>query len=317
MLNVNGTFTYTPPAGFQGQDSFDYSIVDTGGLVDTATVTLNVVADPDPTQNDDPQANDDLVSVPVGTPANTNLLENDIDPNSNPLTVTQVNGVDPSSGPINIIDPITGDPAGTLVVHPITGEATFIPEPGYTGTIQVPYTIDDGSGGTDTGTMTFQITDPSPTAEDDVNITETEVSVSGNVLDNDHDDNPSDSLTIADPATATAANGPITVTTENGGNVVIDPDGSYEYTPAPGFAGVDSFVYTAIDTFGKTDEAIVSITVRGSGNWSVSGPDNSDEGTVPQFVVSLSGTYGEGEMITVDLGSVSYTHLTLPTICSV
>ena len=61
-------------------------------------------------------------------------------------------------------------------------------------------------------------------------------------------------------------------------------------------------MYTAIDTFGKTDEAIVSITVRGSGNWSVSGPDNSDEGTVPQFVVSLSGTYGEGEMITVDLG---------------
>ena len=167
-LNPDGTFTYTPPADFLGQDSFDYAIVDSSSAIDTATVTLNVIADPDPSANDDPQANDDLAIAPVGEPATANVLDNDIDPNGDPLTVSEVNGVDPSAGPITIIDPITGNPAGTLVVDPNTGEATFTPEPGFTGTVQVPYTVVDGSGGSDTGTLTFQITDTSPVAEDGI-----------------------------------------------------------------------------------------------------------------------------------------------------
>ena len=43
-LNADGTFTYTPPAGFLGEDTFDYTIVDPGGATDDATVTLNVIA---------------------------------------------------------------------------------------------------------------------------------------------------------------------------------------------------------------------------------------------------------------------------------
>ena len=237
------------------------------------------------------------------------MLDNDTDPNGDPLTITEVNGVDPATGPITVIDPVTGNPAGTLVVDPLTGEATFTPEPGFTGTVQVPYTVEDGSaigasgiGGTDTGTLTFQITDTSPVAEDDSNVTDFEVLVTGNVLTNDHDDNPADSLTIFDPATGSAATDPVTVATLNGGSVVIDPDGSYEFTPAPGFAGVDTFDYTAVDTFDKTDSASVPIEVRGTGQWSVTGPSNSDEGSTPQFIVSLSGVYGEGEMLTVDIG---------------
>ena len=83
---------------------------------------------------------------------------------------------------------------------------------------------------------------------------------------------------------------------------MINPDGSYVYTPAAGYAGVDTFQYTITDTFGKTDNAIVAITVHGTGEWSVSGPENAEEGTTAPFIVSLSGTYGEGEKITVDLG---------------
>ena len=301
-LNPDGTFTYTPPADFLGQDSFDYSIVDPSGAIDEATVTLNVVADPDPSVNDDPQANDDLAIAPVGEPATTNILDNDVDPNGDPLIVTEVNGVDPSTGPIAIVDPDTGTPLGVLVVDPVTGEATFTPWPGFTGTVQVPYTVSDGEGGSDTGTMIFQFTDTSPVAEDDSNVTDFEVPVTGNLLTNDHDDNPADSLTVVDPNTGLAATGPFTVTTDNGGTVVINPDGSYELTPAAGFAGVDTFEYTVIDTFDKTDSADVSIEVRGSGEWSIDGPSNSDEGSTPQFTVSLSGVYGESEVLTVDLG---------------
>ena len=287
---------------FLGQDSFDYAVVDSVGLIDQATVTLTVIADSDPAANDDPQANDDVAVSPVGEPATVNVLTNDIDPNGDPVTVTEVDGIDPSTGPITVNDPVTGNPAGILVVDPTTGEATFTPEPGFTGTVQLPYTVDDSSGGSDTGTLIFQITDTSPVAEDDSNVTDFEVPVTGNVLTNDHDDNPADSLTIFDPATGNAATGPVTVATVNGGTAVVNPDGSYELTPAAGFAGVDTFEYTAVDTFGKTDSASVSTLVRGTGQWSVSGPSDSDEGSTPQFTVSLSGVYGEGEVLTVDLG---------------
>ena len=261
-LNTDGTFTYIPPTGFQGADTFDYTIVDPSGATDDATVTLNVIADPDPTANDEPNAGDDLASAIAGTPATANLLANDTDPNGDALTITDINGTDPSTGPITIVDPITGTTQGTLVVDPDTGEAIFTPEPGFVGTVQLPYTIDDGNGGTDTATLTFLIVDPAPVAEDDINATETDTPVSGNVLTNDSDENPADSLTIVDPATDAAATGPVIISTTSGGSAVINPDGTYEYTPAVAFSGEDTFDYTIIDTFGKTDSATVSIEVR-------------------------------------------------------
>ena len=110
--------------------------------------------------------------------------------------------------------------------------------------------------------MTFVIIDPAPVAEDDINATEIDTAVTGDVLLNDSDANPSDSLTIVDPATGVAATAAVTVTTTGGGTVVINPDGHYEYTPATGFIGEDTFDYTVTDTFGKTDTATVSIEVR-------------------------------------------------------
>ena len=265
-LSINGTFTYTPAAAFIGVDTFDYAIVDPSGATDDATVTLNVIADPDPNANDDPYAGDDLASSIAGQPAMVNLLANDTDPNGDPLTISDVDGSDPSAGPITITDPVTGDTQGVLEVDPVTGVATFTPAPGFVGTVQVPYTIDDGNGGTDTATMTFVIIDPAPVAEDDINATEVDTAVTGNVLTNDSDANPSDILTVTDPATGVAATSAVTITTTGGGTAVVNPDGTYEYTPATGFTGEDTFDYTVIDTFGKTDTATVSIEVRDLNN---------------------------------------------------
>ena len=82
------------------------------------------------------------------------------------------------------------------------------------------------------------------------------------MLTNDSDANPADALTVVDPVTGIAATGPLTINTTGGGTVVINPDGTYTYTPATGFNGEDTFDYTIIDTFGKTDSATVSIEVR-------------------------------------------------------
>jgi hypothetical protein len=40
-------------------------------------------------------------------------------------------------------------------------------------------------------------------------------------------------------------------------------DGSFQYNPAPGFEGSDSFTYTVTDGTGKTDTATVNVTVGG------------------------------------------------------
>jgi len=65
-------------------------------------------------------------------------------------------------------------------------------------------------------------------------------------------------------------------------------------------AGLDenaaSHITTIIDAQGPNG---VSET---PGQWSVSGPAESAEGSTPQFIISLSGTYGAGEVVTVDLG---------------
>lgn len=45
------------------------------------------------------------------------------------------------------------------------------------------------------------------------------------------------------------------------GSVVVQPDGSYTYTPSAGFVGIDSFTYTIINSVGETDTATVYITV--------------------------------------------------------
>lgn len=41
-MNPDGSFTYNPPAGFEGSDSFTYSVTDGDGPADTATVNVNV-----------------------------------------------------------------------------------------------------------------------------------------------------------------------------------------------------------------------------------------------------------------------------------
>jgi hypothetical protein len=41
-INADGSFSYNPPAGFAGTDTFTYTITDGGGKTDTATATFNV-----------------------------------------------------------------------------------------------------------------------------------------------------------------------------------------------------------------------------------------------------------------------------------
>ena len=87
------------------------------------------------------------------------------------------------------------------------------------------------------------------------------VAVTGSVLSNDTDpDTPHANLTASAGTTST-----------QGGVVAFNADGSFSYTPAPGFTGSDSFTYTVHDNASpdRTDTATVTINVAGPRVWFV------------------------------------------------
>ena len=70
-----------------------------------------------------------------------------------------------------------------------------------------------------------------------------------------------------DPDTNAADKHPITgviafdATSTKGGTWTMKPNGSFDYTPAANFQGIDTFTYTISDGFGATDTATVTINV--------------------------------------------------------
>ncbi|HKO56666.1 MAG TPA: Ig-like domain-containing protein [Thermoanaerobaculia bacterium] len=82
-ITTAGAFTYTPPAGFQGTDSFVYTLTNLSGS-DSATVTLTVLPPP--------VARDDVFSLPNtgGIISAPGVLANDDRPGTTTITGTTV-----------------------------------------------------------------------------------------------------------------------------------------------------------------------------------------------------------------------------------
>ena len=131
-VNADGTFSFTPAAGFTGLESFDYQIEDASGATDTATVTIDVQLDGNPSENDAPDANDDNAITTKNAPTTGVVLSNDVDSEGNPLSVTAVNG-----GPITA--PIL-TPNGSMLTIAADGAYTYTPADDFVGTETVTYT---------------------------------------------------------------------------------------------------------------------------------------------------------------------------------
>ena len=90
-------------------------------------------------------------------------------------------------------------------------------------------------------------------------------------------------------ATGITASGPATST--QGGNVVVNADGSFSYNPPVGFAGTDTFTYTlTVTATAKTDTATVTLNV---GNGTATPGTN-----VIWFINSAAAPGGDGRLTT-------------------
>ena len=224
------TVRYTPPLGFSGTDTFQYTATDLSGTPSRATVSVTVTA------NQPPVAGDDSVVTHSGTPVTFNVLANDSDPDGDTLRVDSVSG---------------GPSHGTVAVNLQTGAATYTPNPGYAGPDSFTYTVTDGKGGTDTAVVAISVVNRAPVAANDAVSTPEGTPVSFNVLANDSDPD-------GDPLRVTASTSPAH------GTASVQPTGQALYTPAPGYTGPDAFSYSITDGNGGTASATVTITVRPS-----------------------------------------------------
>ena len=261
---ITGEFTYTPPTGFEGTDTFDYEIVDPNGNTSEASVTLSVIPDQDPSTNNEPNANDDAVVTQLNIPTTGNVLDNDGDLNGDPIVVTEIGGTPVVPGTPTVITTPSG---GTLE---ISDDGTFVytPGEGFTGTESIEYTVEDDLGGSDTATIHLSTLDPAPIAEDDINTTSLNTPVDGNVLTNDQSD-PGDELMVTEVNGVPIGGAPIVTSL---GTVVVNPDGTYTYTPTDGATGTDEFTYTVVDENGNESEATVTIEIRDSATANVNTP---------------------------------------------
>ncbi|MBC9798653.1 Ig-like domain-containing protein, partial [Sinomicrobium weinanense] len=231
---VSGVATYTPDAGFTGEDTFTYTVKDDDGYTtNEATVTIIVGGN-----NGGLMANDDSVTTLVDTPVDIDVVANDQAGNADidPVTVALVDL--PENGTANVYDN--------------TGVVEYVPNAGFIGEDTFTYTVDDEDGYTsNVATVTITI-DPEPTgpiANDDAAHVNPNSFVTIAVLDND-----AEGSAPIDPATVEEVTGP-----ENGG-IAINDDGTVDYIPDAGFIGEDSFQYTVKDEEGRVSN-VATVTV--------------------------------------------------------
>ncbi len=141
-VNEDGSFAYDPNGVFDSLkanetaiDTFSYTTTDGVNESTPGTVVINIRG-----VNEVPIAGDDDVKTPIGQSITVPVLENDVDPNGEPLTVMVLN-----------------QPEGGTATVNSDGSITFEPNPGFTGTTQIQYLVEDPHGGTSTATLTVEV----------------------------------------------------------------------------------------------------------------------------------------------------------------
>jgi large repetitive protein len=231
ILNVDGTFEYTPNADYFGNDEFVYSVCDNGipSVCNSAVVSIAVTA-----VNDAPSAADDVFNGTEDSALTGNLNANDFDIDSGVLTYTN-------------LDTTT---CGTFVLN---NDGTFVlsPTANWFGVCNATYIVCDNSGACDTATVVLNIAgvNDAPVAVTDYFVTSEDSLLTGNLNLNDINiDN--------DTLTYTVSVDPLH------GDITLNEDGTFEYTPDWNYFGGDTIVVTICDTLSLCDTDTLFIAIN-------------------------------------------------------
>ncbi|MGZ0135819.1 tandem-95 repeat protein [Priestia megaterium] len=225
VVNPDGTFTYTPNGNYNGSDTFTVLISDPSGAFIVTNVFVTVIP-----VNDAPVVPDYAFVINEDTSLSSQVVATDVD--GNPLTYGLL------TGPVN----------GTVVVNP-DGTYTYTPNENYNGVDSFSVVVSDGQGGTAVSTITITIlpvNDPPVGPVVVTLVTNEDTPVSSQITAFDPD---GEVLTysLQDPPT--------------NGVAVVNPDGTFTYTPNGNYNGPDTFTVLISDPSGAFIVTNVFVTV--------------------------------------------------------
>ena len=271
ILNLDGTFEYTPTEGFSGTDRFSYTLRDADGDVVVAFVNISI----DDLPNGAPVAVNDTFVINENAVATGNVLADngagaDSDPNGDTLEVSLV--TDTVVGELNL----SGD-----------GSFTWTPPAGFAGEDGFVYQISDQNGGSDTAEVRIvvNVVNEAPIAKDDQFVVRAGEMLTGSVLadnGNGPDEDPDQDALMVEPNEL-----------PTNGELILASDGTFIYTPNAAFSGTDEFTYTLTDESGASHVATVTITV--------------EAGEVPPPVAVVSAIINQGADLPDRVDTVAYT----------
>nr|WP_242531532.1 Ig-like domain-containing protein [Priestia flexa] len=223
-VNPNGQFVYTPNANFNGTDSFTVVVSDGQGGTAVSTVTLIITP-----VNDAPVTQNYFVQTLEDTPLTGQIFATDAD--GNPLTFS-----------------LQTAPANGVVTLNADGTYTYTPNINFNGTDQFAALVSDGQGGTAVSVVTITVipVNDSPVVPNYAFTTQEDSAVIGAVVAVDPDQNPLTYQLQSSPANGVA---------------VVNPNGTFTYTPNLNFNGTDVFTVLVSDGQGGTAVSTVTITV--------------------------------------------------------
>jgi CshA-type fibril repeat protein len=225
-LNTDGTVTYTPDENYNGPDQFDYTVT-SGGVTETATVSINVTPVNDP-------------------PVVETVIADQVLPEDFTTYTLNLNEAfaDIETADSNLVYSVTGNSnIGVSIENGIATISQSVAD--WNGSEVLTFTATDEGGLSASQTVNFTVTPVVDIAGESVEVAE-DSSIIINVLGNDEFEN---------------ANAEVTsVTDASNGTVTLNADGTVTYTPDANYYGADQFDYT-VTSGGVTETATVNINV--------------------------------------------------------
>ena len=229
-LSIDGFYTYTPIANYNGLDTVITSVCDVNSVCINDTLFITVLPIVDPIV-----INNEQFTTSINQAISDNILINDSD----------VDGI------LSVIVPQISGPLNGAIILSSNGNFTYIPNNGFFGfdTIYVQVCSTSGPCGIDTLVIQVLNANTPPNVQSESFTTLEDNALSGNILANDSD--------LEGPV---SYNGPGSVIISTG-TLTISPNGNFFYMPNQNYFGSFFVVLSVCDTDGLCANDTLFITV--------------------------------------------------------
>ena len=257
---------YTPASNYNGPDSFAFIVND--GKLDSDTATISISIEP---VNDAPVANEQSVTTKVDKSISLTLTGSDIDSQNLKFHIR----TEPKHGKLSLVKNFSTN-----------GKLVYTPEPGFTGTDNFTFKLNDGSTVSEPATIAVDITPNNPPVADIQPVTTAEDTPAViNLTGSDPDGDTLNYSVIKDPS-----HGELSGTAPN-----------LTYTPNANFNGPDSFTFKVNDGTVDSFAATISITVTAVNDAPTATANKAKIQEDTPGPIALSGSDPDGDPLTYQI----------------